>query len=165
MEGGGEGGGETALRRSCAETVVVGNGPSGLAASAVLGGWRPFYDQRSPHPSRGLHSRLSQTAATSLVEQDLSWLADLASEGGPGVGSGSHVARLYDSLARPDADLGHEHRPSLRWERTAAPADHLVIGGGPPGGSWHSFPPYVYTLSLANWMTLPGPLPLFCASQ
>uniref|UniRef100_A0A182SNG5 FAD/NAD(P)-binding domain-containing protein n=1 Tax=Anopheles maculatus TaxID=74869 RepID=A0A182SNG5_9DIPT len=34
--------------------------------------------------------------------------------------------------------------------------DHLVLGRGPPGGSWHRMDPNLRTLSLAAWMSLPG---------
>lgn len=34
--------------------------------------------------------------------------------------------------------------------------DHIVLGKGPPGGSWHRMDPQILTLSLGNWMALPG---------
>lgn len=34
--------------------------------------------------------------------------------------------------------------------------DHVVLGKGSPGGSWHRMDPNLRTLSLANWMSLPG---------
>lgn len=34
--------------------------------------------------------------------------------------------------------------------------DHVVLGTGPPGGSWHRMDPNLRTLSLAAWMSLPG---------
>lgn len=34
--------------------------------------------------------------------------------------------------------------------------DHIVLGKGPPGGSWHSMDPHILTLSLGSWMGLPG---------
>lgn len=34
--------------------------------------------------------------------------------------------------------------------------DHVVIGRGPAGGSWHRMEPNLRTLSLAAWMGLPG---------
>lgn len=34
--------------------------------------------------------------------------------------------------------------------------DHVVIGRGPAGGSWHRMDPNLRTLSLAAWMGLPG---------
>lgn len=34
--------------------------------------------------------------------------------------------------------------------------DHVVLGKGPPGGSWHRMDPNLRTLSLSNWMSLPG---------
>lgn len=34
--------------------------------------------------------------------------------------------------------------------------DHIVLGKGPPGGSWHKMDPNILTLSLGSWMALPG---------
>lgn len=34
--------------------------------------------------------------------------------------------------------------------------DHVVLGKGLPGGSWHSMDPQILTLSLGSWMALPG---------
>lgn len=34
--------------------------------------------------------------------------------------------------------------------------DHVVLGKGPPGGSWHRMDPNLRTLSLSTWMSLPG---------
>lgn len=34
--------------------------------------------------------------------------------------------------------------------------DHIVLGKGPPGGSWHRMDPNLRTLSLSGWMSLPG---------
>lgn len=32
----------------------------------------------------------------------------------------------------------------------------MVLGKGPPGGSWHRMDPHILTLSLGSWMALPG---------
>lgn len=34
--------------------------------------------------------------------------------------------------------------------------NHIVLGHGPPGGSWHRMDPNLRTLSLSSWMSLPG---------
>lgn len=34
--------------------------------------------------------------------------------------------------------------------------EHIVLGKGPPGGSWHTMDPEILTLSLGSWMALPG---------
>lgn len=34
--------------------------------------------------------------------------------------------------------------------------DHVVLGKGPPGGSWHKMDPNLRTLSLSSWMSLPN---------
>ena len=57
---------------------------------------------------------------------------------------------------RPNADIGEEHPPSLRWEYHPTKAvPHVVIGTGKPGGTWHEMQPDIQTLSLASWLDLP----------
>lgn len=34
--------------------------------------------------------------------------------------------------------------------------DHIVLGKGKPGGSWHRMDPNLRTLSLSTWMSLPN---------
>lgn len=42
----------------------------------------------------------------------------------------------------------------------------MVLGRGPPGGSWHRIDPDVLTLSLGSWMGLPGiPFPSCTAHE
>lgn len=41
----------------------------------------------------------------------------------------------------------------LKWN---SQIDHVVLGKGPPGGSWHRMDPNLRTLSLASWMSLPN---------
>uniref|UniRef100_A0A914WUV0 FAD/NAD(P)-binding domain-containing protein n=1 Tax=Plectus sambesii TaxID=2011161 RepID=A0A914WUV0_9BILA len=138
------------------DVVVIGNGPSGLALSAFLAGWKPFYNKKSAHPSRVLHQKLLGHAETSLVDQELSCLEEYcAAEDG---GRSAHpLSVLYDSLVRPDADLGHEHASSLRWEhKTEQRVPHVVIGAGPPGGSWNDYDDDIMPLSLSTWLDLPG---------
>lgn len=44
--------------------------------------------------------------------------------------------------------------------------DHVVLGRGPPGGSWHRIDPDVLTLSLGSWMSLPDlPFPACTANE
>lgn len=96
--------------------------------------------------------------------QDLSWAADVS------IPSRSHrpLSTLYDSLVRPDADLGHHHMSCLEWKLanestssstnhhkvshdpenikfTRASISHIVLGSGPPGGSWNGYDDEVNT--------------------
>lgn len=92
------------------------------------------------------------------------------------------MAVLFDSLLLPDSDFGLDCVSPLEWRSEPEHAiPHLVLGKGPPGGAWHvrDQRPYrrffirsfsrvityfllqamegsMLTLSLANWMELPG---------
>uniref|UniRef100_A0A183BPD4 FAD_binding_3 domain-containing protein n=1 Tax=Globodera pallida TaxID=36090 RepID=A0A183BPD4_GLOPA len=60
-------------------TIFVGNGPAGIALSALLSGWQPFYNRRHPHPDPQMHEQLLRMAddeQQSLLAQDLCSLAD-----------------------------------------------------------------------------------------
>ena len=67
------------------------------------------------------------------------------------------VALLFDQLLRPNTDLGEDQGSCLKWHYQGDRAvKHLVIGSGPPGGSWHNMQSSQLTLSLNNWLELPG---------
>ena len=153
---------------SAVPVALVGNGPSALAASALLSGHWPFYSR--PHPHRALHvaiqTELDRVAGVearpvseiSLLELDLTrpLAAAAAMEGGR---SNSPWALLVDALLHPDADgrrgapgytcLEIRHLPEKRIE-------HVVVGRGPGGGSWNNMAPGTVTLSPGYWMELPG---------
>lgn len=62
-----------------------------------------------------------------------------------------------DSLQNPCADMGMELPSMLNYEyHPEKQVDHVVLGKGPPGGSWHRMDPNLRTLSLSAWMSLPG---------
>lgn len=51
--------------------------------------------------------------------------------------SSNPVALLYDTLNHPDADTGQDLPSLLNWKYLPDQAiDHVVLGRGPPGGSW-----------------------------
>ena len=84
--------------------------------------------------------------------QDLEYL----SEGLEGR-SVNPVALLFDQLLHPNADLGKDQESCLKWHHNKSRAvKHLVLGSGPPGGSWHNMQGSQLTLSLNNWLELPG---------
>lgn len=84
--------------------------------------------------------------------QDLDYL----SEGIEGR-SFNPVALLFDQLQRPNTDLGFEQGSCLNWlHNPDHVVNHLVVGYGPPGGSWHNMQGSQLTLSLNNWLELPG---------
>lgn len=137
------------------EVVIIGNGPSGISLSYMLAGNWPYWspDKIQRHTDELLRARLSYyDSQKSLVEHDLFSLAD-GLEGR----STNPVSLLLDSLQHPCADLGMELPCMVEYEfHPEKEIDHLVLGRGPPGGSWHRMDPNLRTLSLAAWMSLPG---------
>ncbi|XP_065570742.1 oxidative stress-induced growth inhibitor 1-like isoform X1 [Artemia franciscana] len=137
--------------------VVIGNGPSAITLSFMLSGWRPYYNgslQRN-HPNEFLHARLMENPGMSLVDQNLEFL----SEGLIGR-SKNPVSLLFDSLQHPNADFGEDTPSFLSWKYHPEVAiDHVVLGKGPPGGSWQAMDGHILTISLGSWMELPD-LPL-----
>lgn len=137
------------------DVVIIGNGPSGISLSYMLAGNWPYWspDQIQSHPDELLRARLNYyDSQKSLVEHDLFSLAD-GLEGR----STNPVSLLLDSLQHPCADLGMELPCMVEYKyHPEKEIDHLVLGRGPPGGSWHRMDPNLRTLSLAAWMSLPG---------
>ncbi|KAG8007268.1 Oxidative stress-induced growth inhibitor 2, partial [Nibea albiflora] len=114
--------------------------------------YTPYLSPEASHPNPLLHSKLAEQPHLSLLEQDLEYLC----EGLEGRSS-NPVAVLFDSLLLPDSDFGLDHTSPLAWRYEPERAiPHLVLGKGPPGGAWHAMEGSMLTLSLANWMELPG---------
>ncbi|KAM7421932.1 hypothetical protein PAMA_010150 [Pampus argenteus] len=132
--------------------VIIGNGPSGICLSYLLSGHTPYLSPEASHPNPLLHNKLQEQPHVSLLEQDLEYLC----EGLEGRSS-NPVAVLFDSLLLPDSDFGLDYTSPLAWRYEPERAiPHLVLGKGPPGGAWHAMEGSMLTLSLANWMELPG---------
>ncbi|XP_041639129.1 oxidative stress induced growth inhibitor 1 [Cheilinus undulatus] len=132
--------------------VVIGNGPSGICLSYLLSGYTPYLSAEVSHPNPLLERKLAEQPHLSLLEQDLEYLC----EGLEGRSS-NPVAVLFDSLLLPNSDFGLDHTSPLEWRYEPERAiPHLVLGRGPPGGAWHAMEGSMLTLSLANWMELPG---------
>ncbi|PFX21994.1 Oxidative stress-induced growth inhibitor 1 [Stylophora pistillata] len=133
------------------EVVVIGNGPSALSLSYLLSGNVPYYIPHQ-HPNVILDQKLCEEPGKSLLDVDLEYL----SEGLEGR-SLNPVALLFDQLLRPNADLGKDQDSCLKWHYSENRAvKHLVMGSGQPGGSWHHMQGSQLTLSLNNWLELPG---------
>ncbi|KAK0400244.1 hypothetical protein QR680_003418 [Steinernema hermaphroditum] len=135
--------------------VIIGNGPAGLSLSAFLSGWTPFYNENKAHPNARLHARLCKNLEESLLDQDLSWFED---EFGDSYNQAVRpYSALYDSLARPEADMGINHPRALRMNYKPENAvDHIVLGQGPIGGSWNDYDDEMVSVSFGSWMDLPG---------
>lgn len=113
------------------ESVVAGNGPSGIAVSHILAGNRP-YIRSNQHPDEMLSARLSNLVGRPLMQQDLRFLSQGLE------GRTSHpVSLLMDALVHPGADLGMELPSLLQWRHhPERQVDHVVLGTSPPGGAW-----------------------------
>ncbi|MBN3311051.1 OSGI1 inhibitor, partial [Amia calva] len=131
---------------------LPGNGPSGICLSYFLSGHRPYVKESAAHPNPILHRKLQDIVGQSLLEQDLQFLCEGLEGRSP-----SPLALLFDTLVRPDGDLGGSAESQLTWRREAGHCvPHLVLGKGPPGGAWHSMEGSMFTLSLGDWMELPS---------
>ncbi|XP_069477422.1 oxidative stress-induced growth inhibitor 2 isoform X2 [Ambystoma mexicanum] len=132
--------------------VILGNGPSGICLSYMLSGYRPYLSPDAMHPNPILNSKLEEARHLSIIDQDLEYL----SEGLEGRSS-NPVAVLFDTLLHPDADFGYNYPSVLQWKLEQQHyIPHLVLGKGPPGGAWHAMEGSMLTLSLGDWMELPG---------
>ncbi|KAL4655732.1 oxidative stress-induced growth inhibitor 2-like [Arapaima gigas] len=132
--------------------VIIGNGPSGICLSYLLSGHTPYLSSEGTHPNTVLQAKLKHEPHLSLLEQDLEYLC----EGLEGRSS-NQMAVLFDSLLMPGCDFGLNCASPLLWRYEPERATpHLVLGKGPPGGAWHTMEGSMLTLSLANWMELPG---------
>ncbi|XP_053571160.1 oxidative stress-induced growth inhibitor 2 isoform X1 [Bombina bombina] len=132
--------------------VIIGNGPSGICLSYMLSGYRPYLCPEAVHPNPILLNKLEEGRHLSIPEQDLEYL----SEGLEGR-SANPVAVLFDSLLHPNADFGYDYPSVLQWKLEQDHyIPHLVLGKGPPGGAWHDMEGSMLTLSLGDWMELPG---------
>ncbi|KAF6197609.1 hypothetical protein GE061_008574 [Apolygus lucorum] len=139
------------------DVVIIGNGPSGLSMSYVLAGRALTYNGR-PHPDAIMDAALRSTLRKDdfITESDLSNLAQCVETR---VGS-SPLGHLLDHLVRPGADAGLRLPPIVDWvDHPSRALSHVVVGKGPPGGTWKKMDGRTMTLSLSSWMELPG-LPL-----
>ncbi|XP_029447485.1 oxidative stress-induced growth inhibitor 2 isoform X2 [Rhinatrema bivittatum] len=132
--------------------VIIGNGPSGICLSYMLSGYRPYLSPEAVHPNPILHSKLEEARHLSILDQDLEYL----SEGLEGRSS-NPVAVLFDTLLHPDVDFGYKYPSVLQWKLEQQHyIPHVVLGKGPPGGAWHAIEGSMLTISLGDWMELPG---------
>ncbi|KAI5727216.1 hypothetical protein M8J76_016274 [Diaphorina citri] len=110
------------------DTVIIGNGPSGIALSFLLAGNWPFYNG-DDHPDQLLNARLKTCSKhIPLLLQDLEFLSQ-SMEGR----CKNQISNLMDALTHPNAEL-EINRPSL--------VEYQYLPDK--------------TLSFSNWMSLPG---------
>ncbi len=136
---------------------MLGNGPSAITLSYFLSGRWPYYSSNDSfqHPLDFLHYRLVSESDKSLLVQDLKYLSEVYwhtnlnhwavvwpnsliwSHQGLEGRSTNPVALLFDTLNHPEADIGLNLPSLLSWKSHPEHAiDHVVLGRGPPGGSW-----------------------------
>ena len=85
--------------------------------------------------------------------QDLEWL----SEGMYDSRTLNPVSILFDHLYHPNADLLTNDDSVIDWKYNPEnEVRHLILGLGQPGGSWHHMTNSQLTVSLAQWLELPG---------
>ncbi|XP_078526920.1 oxidative stress-induced growth inhibitor 1 [Lissotriton helveticus] len=131
--------------------VIIGNGPSGICLSYLLSGYTPYIKEEATHSNPILQRKLEEAPERPITDQDLQYL----SEGLEGRSS-SPVALLFDTLLRPDTDMGSSAESMLTWWHEPERAvPHLVLGQSPPGGAWNSIEGSMITLSRGDWMGLP----------
>ncbi|KAG5672298.1 hypothetical protein PVAND_002435 [Polypedilum vanderplanki] len=136
------------------EVVIIGNGPSGISLSFFLAGNFPYWTEDvTSHPDELLRARLAFADENkSLIDHDLHQLAQ-GLEGR----TTNPVSLLFDNLQHPAADLGLKLPCMLKYKyHKDKEVDHVVLGKGLPGGSWHRMDPNLRTLSLSTWMSLPN---------
>lgn len=135
------------------DVVIVGNGPSALILSYFLSGHWPYYNGK-PVDDPVLKERLKYVSQKkSLVLQDLQWL----SEGLFDSRTMNPVSILFDHLYHPNADMLTNDESVIEWKYLPEnEVRHVVLGLGPPGGSWHNMANSQLTVSLAQWLELPG---------
>ena len=114
------------------QVCIVGNGPTGLAASSLLAGWWPYYSRSSSrHPDDRLHAALvrqldraaekkdqSHADDVSLLELDLTEALKIVSEPNFPKRTHSPWAILADTLLHPGADGGPSSYPSAASSST-----------------------------------------------
>ncbi|XP_012265442.2 oxidative stress-induced growth inhibitor 1-like [Athalia rosae] len=145
------------------DVVIIGNGPSGICLSYMLAGNWPYYTGE-PHPGdEMLTARLASESGSGLAS-NTRWGLEWLSLGLEGRNGGKPLSILMDHLQHPCTDAGLDLPPLLTWHPPGTNGesanhkvfDHVVLGKGPPGGSWQAMDPNVLTISLSRWMSLPG---------
>lgn len=62
-----------------------------------------------------------------------------------------------DNLVLPGADIAMDLPSMVEYKyHSDKKINHVVLGKGPPGGSWHRMDKHLRTLSLSAWMSLPN---------
>ena len=142
---------------STLDALVVGSGPSAIATSIALSGYRPHYVRGCKLYNERLERELA--SVDDLLAADLTSL----SHGLPQRQSNNRLAVLFDLLFHPNADyteLAEPHdqptQTCLGLARVNRSHAHVVVGDEAAGGSWHTMRGSTLALSPGYWMELPG---------
>ena len=122
--------------------IIVGGGPAGLAFTAVLGGWHPFYSGGDLFQTRypQLHDYL-KSSDQSLLNLDLKQVGH----------TGILPADLFRLLHHPGKKFRDLNEIAYSF-RKQKPIDYLLITQENVGGLWNNVPRNLLTLSPGQWM-------------
>lgn len=122
--------------------IVVGGGPAGLAFTAVLGGWHPFYSGGDLFQARypQLHDYL-KSSDQSLLNLNLKEVAH----------TGVQPADLFRLLHHPGKKFRDLDEIAYSF-RKQKPIDYMLITQENVGGLWNNVPRNLLTLSPGQWM-------------
>lgn len=122
--------------------IIVGGGPAGLALTAVLGGWHPWF--RSSEIFRMRYAQLEgylQQENGSLLELDFQTLSQ----------AGVPPVDLFRLLHHPSQQFYELDQIAMEF-RQAEPIDYLLISQEEVGGLWNNVAQNMFTLSPGQWM-------------
>ena len=122
--------------------IVVGGGPAGLAFTAVLGGWHPYY--KGGHLFQERYGQLDEYLSSlrgSLFNLNFSDL----------VKTGIQPADLFRLLHHPGNKFRSLDEIAYEFRKEKA-IDYLLITQENVGGLWNNVPRNLLTLSPGQWM-------------
>lgn len=128
---------------------MVGGGPGGLGAAAVLEGWRPRLRDGVPFSFRvpGVED-MARAHVDDLLKVDMRAVAE----------TGLRPIDFFRSLHHPSGAASSPGDLPLEFSKGQG-ADWLMLTTDPPGGLWNNVPRDQLTLSPGHWMEM-APYPL-----
>lgn len=122
--------------------IIVGGGPAGLAFTAVLGGWHPYYKDSALFQTRypQLHDML-QAHTGSLLNLNFESV----------VRNGIQPSDMFRLLHHPGKKFRGLEEIAYTFQKQKA-IDYLLITQENIGGLWNTVPRNLLTLSPGQWM-------------
>ena len=122
--------------------IVVGGGPAGLAFTAVLGGWHPYYSRGDLFRERyGQLDEYLSSVQGSLFNLNFENL----------LSSGIQPADLFRLLHHPGKKFRSLDEIAYEFRKEKS-IDYLLITQENVGGLWNNVPKNLLTLSPGQWM-------------